>query len=117
MACWRCQVLDFFSPAGEGKANVWVDGWVIPADAKNVENAHIFLDYMMRPDVAAADSNFTWYATANQDAIPLIDTAVTGSIAAFPPADAVANMYTLNVIPPKATRTRTRVWTKFKAGQ
>ena len=65
-------VLDFFSPAGEGKANVWVDGWVIPADAKNVENAHLFLDYMMRPDVAAAVSNFTWYATANQNAIPLI---------------------------------------------
>jgi len=109
-------VLDFFNPPGEGKANVWIDGWVIPADAKNVENAHIFLNYMMRPDVAAGDSNFTWYATANQDAIPLIDEAVTGSIAAFPPADAVAQMYTLNVIPPKMERIRTRVWTNFKAG-
>jgi len=110
-------VLDFFSPPGEGKANVWVDGWVIPADAKNVENAYKFLNYMMRPEVAAADSNYTWYATANQDAIPLIDAEVTGSIAAFPPADAVEQMYTLNVIPPKAERVRTRAWTNFKAGQ
>jgi len=110
-------VLDFFSPPGEGKANVWVDGWVIPADAKNVENAYKFLNYMMRPEVAAADSNFTWYATANEDAIPLIDSEVTGSIAAFPPADAVEQMYTLNVIPPKAERVRTRAWTNFKAGQ
>ena len=110
-------VLDFFSPEGEGKANVWVDGWVVPADAKNVENAHLFLDYMMRPEVAAADSNFTWYATANKDAIPLIDEEVTGSVAAFPPAEAVANMYTLNVIPPKSERVRTRAWTRFKAGQ
>ena len=110
-------VLDFFSPPGDGKANVWVDGWVIPADAKNVENAYKFLNYMMRPEVAAADSNFTWYATANQDAIPLIDEEVTGSVAAFPPADAVAKMYTLSVIPPKAERVRTRAWTKFKAGQ
>ena len=109
-------VLDFQLPEGEGKANVWVDGWVIPADAKNVENAHLFLNYMMRPEVAAADTNFVWYATANEAAIPLIDEAVTSSPAAFPTAESVEKMYTLNVIPPKVERVRTRVWTNFKAG-
>ncbi|OED38899.1 spermidine/putrescine ABC transporter substrate-binding protein PotF [Chromatiales bacterium (ex Bugula neritina AB1)] len=109
-------VLDFFAPPGEGKANVWVDGWVIPADAKNVDNAHLFLNYMMRPEVAAGDTNFVWYATANESAIPLIDEAVTSSPAAFPTAEAVANMYTLSVLPPKLQRVRTRLWTNFKAG-
>ncbi|MEM7377847.1 MAG: extracellular solute-binding protein [Pseudomonadota bacterium] len=109
-------VLDFYNPPGQGKANLWVDGWVIPKDAKNVENAHLFLNYMMRPEVAADDSNFTWYATANMSAIPMIDEAVTTSVAAFPPEEAVEEMYTLNVIPPKAERVRTRVWTNFKAG-
>lgn len=109
-------VLDFQLPEGDGKANVWVDGWVIPADAKNVENAHLFLNYMMRPEVAAADTNFVWYATANEAAIPLIDEAVTSSPAAFPTAESVEQMYTLNVIPPKMERVRTRVWTNFKAG-
>lgn len=109
-------VLDFQLPDGDGKANVWVDGWVIPADAKNVENAHLFLDYMMRPDVAAGDSNFTWYATANEAAIPLIDEEVTDSPAAFPPAESVSKMYTLSVVPPKVERIRTRIWTNFKAG-
>ena len=32
--------------------------------ATNVEDAHLFLNYMMRPEVGAADSNFTWYATS-----------------------------------------------------
>ena len=109
-------VLDFFTPPGSGKANVWVDGWVIPADAKNVENAHLFLNYMMRPEVAANDSNYTWYATGNADAIPLIDEAVTTSPAAFPPEDAVKEMYTLAVLPKKAERARTRAWTNFKSG-
>ena len=109
-------VLDFQLPEGEGKSNVWVDGWVIPADAKNVENAHLFLNYMMRPDVAAGDSNFTWYATANEAAIPLIDAEVTGSPAAFPTAESVNQMYTLSAIPPKMERIRTRIWTNFKAG-
>lgn len=109
-------VLDFFAPPGPGAANVWVDGWVIPADAKNVENAHLFLNYMMRPEVAAGDSNFVWYATANESAIPLIDEAVTSSPAAFPTTEAVAEMYTLSVIPPRMEKVRTRVWTNFKAG-
>ena len=109
-------VLDFFSPPGPGAANVWIDGWVIPADAKNVENAHLFLNYMMRPEVAANDSNYTWYATANQGALSLVDPAVTGSTAAYPPADAVAQMYTLAVVPPKVEKARTRAWVKFKSG-
>ena len=95
---------------------MWIDGLVIPADAKNIENAHLFLNYMMRPEVAANDSNYTWYATANQGALSLVDPAVTGSTAAYPPADAVAQMYTLAVVPPKVEKARTRAWVKFKSG-
>ena len=109
-------VLDFFLPAGDGAANIWVDGWVIPSDAKNVENAHLFLNYMMRPEVAAGDSNYTWYATANADAMPLVDEEVTGSYAAYPPQEAVELMYSLKPVPPRVERVRTRTWTNFKSG-
>ncbi|CAJ2377323.1 MAG: putrescine ABC transporter periplasmic binding protein [Arenicellales bacterium IbO2] len=109
-------VLDFFSPPGPGAANIWVDGWVIPADAKNVEGAHLFMNYMMRPEVAANDSNFTWYATGNATAHDMVDENVTSSIAAYPPARLVREMYTLAVVPQKVERVRTRTWTKFKSG-
>ena len=109
-------VLDFFLPPGQGAANLWVDGWVVPADAKNVENAYLFLNYMMRPEVAANDSNYTWYATANKDSIPLIDEEVTSSPAAFPTSEEVAMMYPTKPLPPKMERVRTRTWTNFKAG-
>jgi putrescine transport system substrate-binding protein len=107
--------LDFFQPPGKGAANFWVDGWVIPADAENVENAHLFLNYLMRPQVGANDSNYTWYATTNRDSIPLIDEAVTSSPAAFPTTSQIAKMYTSKVVPPKIERVRTRTWTNFKA--
>ncbi len=109
-------VLDFFLPPGQNAAQLWVDSWVIPADAKNVENAHLFLDYMMRPEVAAGDSNFTWYATANKDAVPLIDEEVTGSPAAFPTAEQVKLMYVPQPLPKKIERVQTRAWTNFKSG-
>ena len=109
-------VLDFFLPPGEGAATLWIDGWVIPADARNVENAHLFLDYMMRPQVAANDSNYTWYATANKDAYKLVDPAITSSPAAYPPAKAVEQMYTLAVLPLNIERVLTQTWTAFKSG-
>ncbi len=109
-------VLDFFLPSPPAKANLWLDGWVMPADAKNIKNAHLFLNYMMRPQVAANDSNFTWYATANEDALPLIDEAVTSSPAAYPTPAQISRMYTLTPLPRKAERIRTRTWTRFKAG-
>ena len=109
-------VLDFFLPPGDRKAQFWTDGWIIPADARNVENAYLFLNYMMRPEVGAADSNYTWYATANESAIPMIDEAVTSSTAAFPTPEMVNDMYPLAPLPPKIERARTRAWTNFKAG-
>ena len=39
-------------------ALMWFDSLAIPADAKNVAEAHAFIDYMMRPEVAAANTNF-----------------------------------------------------------
>ena len=110
-------VLDFFLPPGKNGAQLWIDGWVIPADAKNVENAHEFLNYMMRPEVAANDSNFTWYATANKDAVPLIDEEVTSSPAAFPTSEQVEMMYVEASLPKKIERLETRTWTNFKAGK
>ena len=109
-------VLDFFLPEGEGKANLWIDGWLIPSDASNVEDAHLFLNYMMRPEVAAGDSNYTWYATANETAKPMIDEEVTSSPAAFPTSAQVAQMYTNASLSPKVQRIQTRTWTDFKAG-
>ena len=110
-------VLDFFLPEGEQKSNLWVDGWIIPKGAKNVDNAHLFLNYMMRPQVAANDSNFTWYATANQDAIPLVDEDVSGNPAAYPKPEQVQRMYTFMVRPPKVERAKNRAWTNFKSGR
>ena len=109
--------LDFFIPPGEGKAVLWIDGLVIPSDAKNVENAHLFINYMMRPEVAAANTDYTWYASGNKSAYDLIDPAVTSSPAAYPTAESVAKMYTYKAIPRKIQRVRTRAWTKFKSGQ
>ena len=44
---------------------MWFDMMAIPADAKNVEEAHIFLNYLNKPEVMAKASNFVQYANGN----------------------------------------------------
>lgn len=62
--------LDFVFPA-EG-AILWVDSFVIPIGAKNVDNAHTFINYMLRPEVAAACVKEYKYSTPNLAAIKLL---------------------------------------------
>ena len=45
-------------------ALAWFDLWFIPADAPHPDNAHQFLNYLLRPDVIGAISNETRYASA-----------------------------------------------------
>ena len=43
----------------KGGAQMFFDNFAIPKDAKNVAEAHAFIDYMLRPEVAAKNSNFS----------------------------------------------------------
>ena len=65
----------------------------IPADAANVENAHLFLDHMMRPEVAAACTNYTGYANGNAASVPLLDPEVASNPAVYPDAEMRKRMY------------------------
>ena len=50
----------------------WFDLWFIPADAPHPDNAHLFLNYLLRPEVIADISNETRYAAPNLKAMPLV---------------------------------------------
>ena len=59
----------------------------IPADAPHPTNAHAFINFMMKPEVAAANSNFVYYANGNEASLPLIDPAVRDDPGVYPPPE------------------------------
>lgn len=65
-------------------ASFWVDSFVIPSRASNVDNAHKFIDYMLRPDIAARCVQELGYATANLSARELLDASIISNTAIFP---------------------------------
>lgn len=57
----------------EEGTNVWIDGWVIPSNAKNVENANKWIDFMCREDIAKLNAEFITYESPNDAANKIID--------------------------------------------
>ncbi len=98
-------------------ALMWFDQMAIPADAPNMDEAHEFLNYIMRPDVMAKASNYVYYANGNKASQELLNDDVIGDPAIYPTPEAVENLYTVTAYPPKAQRVLTRTWTSVKSGQ
>ena len=97
-------------------ALMWFDQMAIPSDAPNVENAHAFLDYLMRPEVIAKASNYVYYANGNSASKPLLNEDVIGDPAIYPSDETVENLYPAVPYPPRTQRIVTRAWTRIKTG-
>jgi putrescine transport system substrate-binding protein len=105
-----------YSVPKEG-AMMWFDVMAIPADAKNVAEAHEFINYILRPEVAAKASNFVTYANGNKASQALIDPAITGNPAIYPDEATLKKLYTITPASPKEQRVMTRTWTTIVTGQ
>lgn len=66
--------IDYIVP--EEGSNLWFDNFVIPRTAKNIEGAHAFLNFLLRPDIAAQNTDYVGYTTPNKAALDLMDPEV-----------------------------------------
>ncbi len=98
-------------------AQVWIDAMAIPADAPHPENAHKFINFVLRPEVVAANSNFIGYANPNEAAFKLVDKEIREDKQIYPPADVLSKMYTLKPTTTTYDRLRTRAWTRILSGK
>lgn len=77
----------------EEGTNVWIDGWVIPKNAPNKENAEKFIDFMCRDDIALMNFDYITYSTPNDAARELIeDEDIKNSSIAFPDLSQYQNL-------------------------
>ena len=93
------------------------DVLAIPADAPHVRNAHLFINFLLRPDVAARNSNLIKYANAVIPSIQPLDAAVVGDPGVYPPAEVRVRLIAERPRPPEYQRLLTRMWTRFKTGR
>lgn len=98
-------------------AVVFFDMLAIPVDAPHAENAHLFIDYLLRPDVAARNSNFANYANSNAASWPMVSDEVKNDVSIYPSPDVKAKLVPDLAESADFTRELTRMWTRFKTGK
>ena len=98
-------------------ALMWFDTIAIPKDAPHADNAYKFIDYLMRPEVIAAISNYVNYANGNAAATSLVNAEVTGDPAIYPDAETKQKLFPNVVNTPEYDRLVTRTWTRIKTNQ
>jgi putrescine transport system substrate-binding protein len=106
--------IDYIIPK-EGSL-MWFDSFVIPKDAPHPDAALAFIDYMEKPDVAAKNSDYVFYANGNKDSQPLISKDVIDDKAIYPDEATLSRLFTTTPYEPKLQRVITRLWTNLKAG-
>jgi putrescine transport system substrate-binding protein len=94
----------------------WYDMVFIPADASHSDNAHLFLNYLLRPDVIATVTNYIGYANANQAANPLIIPEYYSDVAIYPDDETFQSLEITHILEPTLERRRSRTWTRIKSG-
>ncbi|VTX91884.1 Spermidine-binding periplasmic protein SpuE [Neisseria subflava] len=96
---------------------VWVDSFMIPRDAQNVANAHRYIDYTLRPDVAAKNGSFVTYAPASRPARDLMDEKYTSDETIFPSKELMEKSFIVSPKSTDASKLSVRLWQALKAGQ
>lgn len=97
-------------------AQLWFDTLAVPKDAPHPQEALELINYLIRPDVAAKNTNFISYANGDTPT-DAIDKSIRDDKTVYPDADTMAKLYTMIAHDAKTQRLINRLWTKVKTGE
>jgi putrescine transport system substrate-binding protein len=98
-------------------AQMFFDNLAIPNDATHIAEAHAFIDYLLRPDVAAKNSDLVAYANGNLASQKFIEKSVLEDKSIYPDFETLSRLYTVGARDQKSQRLVNRLWTKIKTGR
>jgi putrescine transport system substrate-binding protein len=98
-------------------ATLFFDTMAIPKDAKNVENAHLFINYILRPEVHASLTNKVFYANPNAASLKSVQKDVAENKSIFLDAAATKTMVAPDALPQAIRKVQTRIFTNFRANR
>jgi len=97
-------------------AQLWFDNLAIPRDAPDPAEAHALIDYLLRPEVAAKNTNYVAYANGDRPS-QFIDKAILDDRTIYPDAATMAQFYIIIAHDQKTQRLINRLWTRIKTGE
>lgn len=95
---------------------MWIETLAIHHAAPNLEGAHQFLNYMMRPEVAAFIANETGFANGNKSSHSFIKPHLINDKTLFPSNEIIQQFHMDHPAPLGYEKDRVRAWEQFKSG-
>jgi spermidine/putrescine-binding protein len=92
---------------------VWADNLAIPKTAPSQYTAEVFINYLLRPEVGAKITNYTWYGSPNKASTEFIDEEILEEPAIYPPPEVMEKLEFLADVG-EATMLYDRMWTEVK---
>jgi len=97
-------------------APLMFDTMAIPADAPHPNNAHLWMNYIMRPEVHASLTNKVFYANPNAASVKFVRKDIATNKTVFLSDEDKKRMTAPEALPADIRRNITRIYTKFKTG-
>lgn len=98
-------------------STLFFDSMAVPVDAPHPKNAHLFINYILRPEVHASLTNKVFYANPNKASLKLVNKNVAENKSVFLDAADMAKMTPPDSVPQDVRRVQTRIFTRFKSGR
>lgn len=89
----------------------WLDTWTIFKDPPHPEAAYAFLNFIQDPAIQALETESNRYATANTEAMKLVDPDILADPAVFPPQEVFAKLEGANDV--STDPLRIEIWEEF----
>jgi putrescine transport system substrate-binding protein len=97
-------------------AQLWFDNLAIPKDAPDPAEAHELINYLLKPEIAAKNTNYVAYANGDLPS-QFIAKSILDDRTIYPDAATMANFYTIIAHDAKTQRLINRLWTRIKTGE
>jgi spermidine/putrescine transport system substrate-binding protein len=98
---------------GEG-SQIWEDDWAIAANALHPDAAYEFINFVLRPEVAAQEARYTRYAAANEDALAYLDSSMRSDASTYPSAEVLAKLEPGMPLGVEGDRRRAAIWDEVR---
>lgn len=94
-----------------------LDNLAIPAASRHPEEAHAFIDFLLRPDIAARNTNYTHLASGVLAAKAAIDPRIAQDAALYPSDPVMHRLFAVPYRDPSSQKALAREWERIKAGK
>lgn len=95
--------------------NLWFDVAAIPKNARNVNRAHDFINFLLRPGIAARNAEYLQYATVESEAKKYLPESLVNNEALYPDRTNMTN-FEIFEDPSQKLKLYDRIWTEFQSG-